>query len=289
MRWTPGGRSDDVEDRRGESPAGGGFGGGGMRLGIGGFLLLAVLSLIFKKDFFALVSGGPTASVEPAPASRDSAAAIVAEGRAADPVRLVRPRRRPEDVGADPPGATTNGEARPLLGRDPLGLRLRERGERPVLLSGRPEGLHRPRLLRRAAAALRRTRRIRAGVRRRARARPPRPEPARDRRRDAPRAGGRAPDLANALSVRLELQADCFAGVWGHSTSERGILESGDVEAGLNAAAAIGDDRLQRSAGRGVHPESFTHGSSAQRVRWFRTGLESGSIDACDTFRARDL
>ncbi len=97
------------------------------------------------------------------------------------------------------------------------------------------------------------------------------------------------PDLANALSVRLELQADCLAGVWGHSTGERGILENGDVEAGLNAAAAIGDDRLQRSAGRSVHPESFTHGSSAQRVRWFRAGLASGSMKACDTFRARDL
>jgi predicted metalloprotease len=97
------------------------------------------------------------------------------------------------------------------------------------------------------------------------------------------------PDLANALSVRFELQADCFAGVWGHSTSERGILESGDIESGLNAAAAIGDDRLQRSAGRGVHPESFTHGSSAQRVKWFRKGLETGNVGGCDTFRARDL
>ena len=107
--------------------------------------------------------------------------------------------------------------------------------------------------------------------------------------REMRRAQQERPDLANTLSVRLELQADCLAGVWGHSTGERGILETGDVEAGLNAAAAIGDDRLQRSAGRGVHPESFTHGSSAQRVRWFRTGLESGAIDACDTFRARDL
>jgi predicted metalloprotease len=82
----------------------------------------------------------------------------------------------------------------------------------------------------------------------------------------------------------LELQADCFAGIWGHSTAQRDMLERGDVEEALTAASAIGDDRLQRQAGRGVNPESFTHGSSEQRVRWFRRGLESGDPAACDTF-----
>jgi predicted metalloprotease len=92
---------------------------------------------------------------------------------------------------------------------------------------------------------------------------------------------------ANALSVRQELQADCFAGIWAHSADQsRQILESGDIEEGLNAASAIGDDRLTQ--GR-VSPESFTHGTSAQRVRWFKRGLDSGSIDQCDTFGARDL
>lgn len=89
---------------------------------------------------------------------------------------------------------------------------------------------------------------------------------------------------ANALSVRQELQADCYAGVWGAYASRSGLLETGDVEEGLNAAAAIGDDRLQQQAQGRVVPESFTHGSSADRVRWFRRGLESGRIDACDTF-----
>jgi len=88
------------------------------------------------------------------------------------------------------------------------------------------------------------------------------------------RAVERSPGQGNALSVRQELQADCYAGVWGHSTGQRNILEKGDVESGLNAAAAIGDDRIQRMAGRSVHPEQFTHGSSAQRVEWFRRGLE---------------
>jgi hypothetical protein len=92
---------------------------------------------------------------------------------------------------------------------------------------------------------------------------------------------------ANALSVRLELQADCYAGVWGHSAAQRNILEPGDVEAALAAATAIGDDRLQKQSRGYVVPESFTHGSSAQRVRWFRTGLETGDVRRCDTFVSR--
>ena len=92
---------------------------------------------------------------------------------------------------------------------------------------------------------------------------------------------------ANALSVRLELQADCYAGVWGYYAARRNILEPGDVESALAAASAIGDDRLQKQARGYVVPESFTHGSSAQRVRWFRAGLESGEVRRCDTFAAR--
>lgn len=89
----------------------------------------------------------------------------------------------------------------------------------------------------------------------------------------------------NTLSVRMELQADCFAGVWAyHAQSQRNMLEQGDIEEGLNAAAAIGDDRLQRMSGRSVNPDAFTHGSSQQRVQWFRTGFQSGDVEQCDTF-----
>ena len=97
-----------------------------------------------------------------------------------------------------------------------------------------------------------------------------------------------SPERANQLSVRQELQADCYAGIWAnHANRSRHILQVGDVEAGLNAAAAIGDDRLQMQARGSVAPESFTHGSSAQRVQWFGRGLESGELSACDTFKAR--
>jgi predicted metalloprotease len=96
---------------------------------------------------------------------------------------------------------------------------------------------------------------------------------------------GRSKAEVNALSVRQELQADCFAGLWGHAANtERQILDPGDLEEALTAASAIGDDRLQREAGRGVVPDSFTHGSSAQRVEWFRRGFESGNLASCDTF-----
>ena len=94
----------------------------------------------------------------------------------------------------------------------------------------------------------------------------------------------------NALSVRQELQADCFAGVWAHHTEkQKHVLEAGDIEEAMNAAAAVGDDRLQKSAQGYVVPESFTHGTSAQRAKWFNAGLKSGDLNQCDTFSAASL
>lgn len=101
---------------------------------------------------------------------------------------------------------------------------------------------------------------------------------------------GASREEANALSVRQELQADCYAGVWAHHAQGKDFeFEAGDVEEALNAASAIGDDRLQQQGQGYVVPESFTHGSSAQRVRWFRRGLDSGQVNACDTFNAASL
>jgi predicted metalloprotease len=95
--------------------------------------------------------------------------------------------------------------------------------------------------------------------------------------------------MSNALSVRQELQADCFAGVWGYYAKQKNVLEPGDVETALNAASQIGDDRLQMESRGYVSPESFTHGSSEQRVRWFNKGMQSGDINRCDTFSVRTL
>ena len=94
----------------------------------------------------------------------------------------------------------------------------------------------------------------------------------------------RDPSARNALSVKLELQADCFAGVWGHAAAQRKLLDPGDVDQGLRAAASVGDDRIQKMAGRRVSPESFTHGSAEQRSSWFKRGLDKGDAAACDTF-----
>ena len=92
------------------------------------------------------------------------------------------------------------------------------------------------------------------------------------------------PSSANALSVRMELQADCFAGVWGHDTQERNVLQQGDIEEGLNAAASVGDDRIQQRTRGRVNMDSFTHGSAAQRASWFEKGFDSGDPRSCDTF-----
>ena len=282
MRWSPGHRSANVEDRRG---GGGRFirGAGGM--GAGTLIVLLVLSLIFKRDFFSLVGGGgvpPTSETGAAP----PAATTPEEERLVSFVSFVLDDAQNtwRQLSSGPGGQYR--DAKLVLFRDAvqsacgfaesatgpfycpadekvyidLGFyeELQQRFGAPgdfaqAYVLAHEIGHHVQNLLGTEAQ-------VREARTRRA-------------------------DLANELSVRLELQADCYAGVWGHSTAQRDLLDPGDVEEGLGAAAAVGDDRLQRMGGGRVVPESFTHGTSEQRQQWFRRGFDTGRPDACDTFR----
>ncbi len=285
MRWTPGGESGDVEDRRGDSGGGGGFSLlGGRSLGLMGTLVVLGLSLVFHQNFFALLGGGtqdqssaaqPAAPVQSTPA-QDKQVQFVSF--VLDDVQNTWTRELPPAgvqyqhaklvlfrngirSGCGFAESTTGPFYCPVDRKVYLDLgffdELRGRFGAPgefaeAYVIAHEVGHHVQNLL---------------GIEARMR-----------QAREA------HPQQANALSVRLELQADCFAGVWGHSTEQRNLLEKGDVESGLAAAAAVGDDRLQKQATGQVHPETWTHGSSQQRVEWFNRGFKSGKLDDCDTF-----
>jgi predicted metalloprotease len=282
MRWTRGGKSRNIEDRRGMRGGGGLPISIGRGMGMGGTLLVLILALVFGGDIF----GGGGGNAGPATATEQGTIDESPEERemvefvsfVLDDAQRVWGRLVPEYGGSYQ-------EAKLVLFRDyvqsacgtgqsamgpfycPLDSKvyldlgffeaLRERFGAPgdfaqAYVIAHELGHHVQNITGTAAEV-------------------------RERQ-------GRRPAEANALSVRLELQADCYAGIWGNSTSQRQILERGDVEEALNAAAAIGDDRIQSRSGGGVQPESFTHGSSEQRVRWFRRGMESGDPRVCNTF-----
>jgi predicted metalloprotease len=283
MRWTPGGRSDDIEDDRSQSGGGGGFNFGGIHLGIGGFLILLVLSLVFKRNFLSLAGSGggdnSTAISRPDPARDQSEEPLVQfvsfvlddaqktwtqilseQGTPYRHAKLVLFRDQINSAcgraqSASGPFYCPEDEKVYIdLGfYDELKQRFGAPGEfAEAYVLAHELGHHVQKLI---------------GVEQKVHA-----------------AQGQNPRAANQLSERLELQADCFAGVWGHSTDQRKLLDPGEVREGLNAAAAVGDDRLQRMAGRTVNPETFTHGSSQQRMDWFQKGFSTGDMKACNTF-----
>jgi predicted metalloprotease len=284
MRWTPGGSSDDVEDRRDESGGGGGFQIGGIHLGLGGVVVLFILSLIFKRDFLSLLSTGSVGTgttVSQPDAARDQqeqplvqfvtfvlndaqstwSQILPAQGVPYRHAKLVLFRDSIDSACGMAQSATgpfycpEDEKVYIDLGfYDELKQRFGAPGEfAEAYVLAHELGHHVQKLLG-----------IEAKVR---------------------ESQQRNPQAANQLSVGLELQADCFAGVWGHSTQQRNLLDPGDVDEGLKAAAAVGDDRLQRMSTGRVNPESFTHGSSAQRSQWFQRGFQDGTIASCNTFQ----
>jgi uncharacterized protein len=279
MRWTPGGTSGDIEDDR-NSSGGGGFP-GGVHIGIGGLLILLVLSFIFKRDLITpfLNSGAGAGSApvtRPADPARDAAEQREVQfvSFVLDDVQHTWSQTLPQyrhakmvlfrdDVNSacGLAQAATGpfycpGDEKVYLDLsffNELKTRFGASGEfAQAYVIAHELGHHVQKIL---------------GTESKVRA-----------------AQQQNPQTANQLSVRLELQADCYAGVWGHSTEQRNILEQGDVESGLNAAAAVGDDHIQKMTRGEVMPEKFTHGTSAQRVQWFKQGLTTGRVDACNTF-----
>ena len=276
MRWTPGGESNDIEDRRGSS----GFRFGGAPMGIGGAVVLLVLSLLFGRNFFALFDSGSATTDQPAVSAPVEESPQ--EHRQAQFVSFVL------DDAQLTWGSILGGRyrhAKLVLFRDETGsaCRFAEAASGPFYCP-EDEKIYldlafldtlRDRFAASGdfAQAYVITHELGHHVQKILGIEP--------RVHDLMQ---QDPSRAKAYSVLLELQADCFAGVWGHSTAQRNLLESGEIEDGLNAAAAVGDDRLQRMSGHRVNPDSFTHGSSRERAMWFRRGLESGRIEDCDTF-----
>ncbi len=289
MKWTPGGESQDIEDRRDEGDSGGGgFQFGGMHIGLGGAVVLLVLSLLFKQNFFALLGGGGPGAThvasQPNPAKDAAEKPLVQfvsfvlddtqhnweqilpeqSGRQYRHAKLVLFRNYTQSGCGSAESATgpfyCPADERVYIDLgfyDELKQRFGAPGEfAQAYVLAHEVGHHVQKLLG-----------IEAKVR---------------------RLQEQDPRQRNPLSVRMELQADCLAGVWAHSTQQRGLLESGDVESALGAAAAVGDDRLQKMARGHVSPETFTHGSSQQRMNWFRKGLDTGSIAACNTFDSNE-
>ena len=280
MRWTPGGTSGDIEDDRNSSGGGGGFP-GGIHIGIGGLLVLLVLSFIFKRDLISpfLNSGAADTSnsvARPPDPARDAAeqkevqfVSFVLDDAQNTWTKLVPDYRHAKLVLFRHDLNSACGLAQTATGPfycpgdekvyidlaffDELKSRFGASGEfAQAYVIAHELGHHVQKIL---------------GTESKVRM-----------------AQQRNPSDANELSVRLELQADCYAGVWGNSTEQRNILEEGDVESGLNAAAAVGDDHIQKMTTGEVMPEKFTHGTSEQRVRWFKQGLTTGRVDACNTF-----
>ena len=281
MEWRDDGVSSDIEDRRGQGGGGFGFGGG---MGIGGFILLLIISVITGRNFF---SGGGSSNVQPGPSNqpveqsgaeeRDVhlisfvlddvqktwAQIFAAHGRQYRHAKLVLYRDMTYS-GCGTAQAATGPFYCPEDEKVYIDLSFWRELKRfggdtgdfaQAYVVAHELGHHVQKLL---------------GIEQRMH-----------------RLAQQDEGDQNPLSVDLELQADCFAGVWGHSTEQRNIVHRDDIAGALKAAAAVGDDHLQRMSGRAVSPESWTHGSSAERQEWFKRGLDGGQVGSCPTFHGK--
>jgi hypothetical protein len=278
MRWSPEADNSNIEDRRG-------IGGAGVSLGLGGFLLLGVLSLVFGRNFFALAGIGagssprataPGAAPKPGEADKTAEFAtfvfndtqrvwtsqLARTGVAYPDAKMVlftsgvRTACGNADSSVGPFYCPADTRVYLDLGFfQELARRFRAPGDfAQAYVIAHEVGHH-------VQHVLGTDERIRQQQR------------------------GARPEAKNALSVALELQADCFAGIWAKSTEQRKLIEAGDLDEALAAASAVGDDRIQKQTTGTIRPETFTHGSAADRSAWFRKGFTTGSLEACDTFR----
>ena len=282
MRWTPGGRSRNLEDLRGQTGGGRMIGGRGM--GIGGAIIALVLSLVFGVNIFDGGGGAPVPQSSPGAVDQPVASTPQEEERIqfvsfvlddvqqtwAQLLPKIGDQYREARLAVFRDGVSTGcGDAPSSVGPfycpvdekvyldlsffDELDQRFGAPGDfAQAYVIAHELGHHVQHVL---------------GIEQRVR-----------------QMQESRPNAANQLSVALELQADCFAGVWGNSTSQRRLLQEGDVEEGLGAASAVGDDKIQSQMTGRIRPDKFTHGSAAQRTQWFRRGLESGNPNNCDTF-----
>jgi uncharacterized protein len=273
MKWTRGHRSGSIDDLRGSRM------GGGMKMGMGGTLILLVLSLVFGKDLITpsnqvtTESPGGTVEVTPEEDTLTQFVGFVLDDAQGTWARIFEARGRqyqPARLALFRDGVNSGcGAAQAAMGPfycpadqriyidlgfyQELNRRFGAPGDFAQAYVLAHEVGHHVQTLLGTAEQVRGTQQSNPGS-------------------------------ANDLSVRMELQADCYAGIWAHSTGQRQLLDQGDIEEGLQAASAVGDDRIQAQSGGGVNPESFTHGSSAQRAEWFRRGYQSGMPQDCDTF-----
>jgi len=277
MRWNDEGRSSDLEDDRGSS---GGF--GLPHLGIGGFLIVLVLSLVFHRNLFTLLGGGGSVGTDTSQSRPVNDASEEPEVHFVSFVLddaqhtwegILQQQRKPyrhaklvlfRDAVRSGCGVAQSASGPfycpedekvyiDLSFYDELKRRFGAPGDfAQAYVLAHEIGHHIQKLL--------------------------------GTEQQVQRAMQQHPEQKNQYSIRLELQADCYAGIWGHSTEQRKILEAGDVDEAMRAAAAVGDDRLQKMETGQVTPDTFTHGTSEQRTHWFMQGMNSGNLSACNTF-----